>query len=301
MVRTPPHERRPAYSRKSAHKPPFKSVLAPLRILSTPRRFGESTRQHGTTRRSISRARYPYSYAEAHHEGATSESPIWGRRPKYFDHRGGGRDTQAHAPDIFDEHDSDNDQVDLEETLFHWEEEDTLFSDLMNEHPESEDTQLDHLAETLQITFAGLSTTLKKEMASAFVPSVNTVKRDHKTLDEVVDRTYLSGLTKFNKTGKNTELNATKDYEELRLAYTQIQSERAELLKDLEDVYAARAQLWLDLESKLTTKADAMRKEFNALPDLVEDAIAAMEKQSKRLEMADSSAQVDKKIKGLLG
>ncbi len=44
-----------------------------------------------------------------------------------------------------------------------------------------------------------------------------------------------------------------------------------------------------------------MRTELNALPDSVENAIAAMEKQSKRLELADTSAQVDKKLKNLLG
>jgi hypothetical protein len=82
--------------------------------------------------------------------------------------------------------------------------------------PESSDSDLVALAESLQKPFDDESRQMKKEIAATFVPLVNKVKRIYATIDQTVDLPFGAGLLLFNDACKGLEKSTTSNIELLQ-------------------------------------------------------------------------------------
>ncbi|KAF8236259.1 hypothetical protein L208DRAFT_1065706, partial [Tricholoma matsutake] len=147
---------------------------------------------------------------------------------------------------------------DFEDSFFHWEEESTLFSDLMEEDPKAfTDDKIESLANSLQTSFDLEGKEVKKEIAETLVPTVNRVKALYGLLDDKVDTAFGKGLLIFNKACKDTEAMAIKEQDELKQVYMASQATIESLSAQLEEAYTHRAQLWIDFEKALDEFGDA--------------------------------------------
>ncbi|KAF9469353.1 hypothetical protein BDZ94DRAFT_1152023, partial [Collybia nuda] len=139
-----------------------------------------------------------------------------------------------------------------EDSFFHWEEESTLFSDLMEEAPEEDkDEKMDHLANSLQNSFDLCGKDLKKEIAETLVPTVNHVKALYRVLEEKVDMSFGKGIILFNNACKEAEVMAIKEQDDLARAYGMTRSNIEDLLARLKEAYASRDRLWTEFEKSI--------------------------------------------------
>ncbi|KAM6500340.1 hypothetical protein JOM56_003354 [Amanita muscaria] len=139
---------------------------------------------------------------------------------------------------------SDTDQQSEEES-FCWDEEQTLFSDLMEGADYKVDDSEDwiELLESLQDAYQDNSVALKKETASAFVPTAMRLKKCLRLCDEQ-DRKYGEGILMLNSTLKKHELLVIKMEDEMKEAYSLAQNRIDMTVKQLEEAYSHRDKLW---------------------------------------------------------
>ncbi|KAG5642885.1 hypothetical protein DXG03_001927 [Asterophora parasitica] len=269
-------------------------------------------------------------YSRPRHSLATP-SPLQGNP---WSIRGFGPDDETFydsGPD--DDHDDGDDH---DYSFFHWEEESTLFSDLLDAPGDTttEGRKHDALVDSLQPAFDHRSRELKREMAETLVPTVNRVKGLYDKIGSDVDTTFGKGILVFNQACKDMEALAIKDHDELKHAWGVAQVNIERMFLDLKDAYKMRERLWADfdkavnaigtcsllhpltlppppsvscqcaMECVLTlTAADPAVEDLKALPAKVERTIASLEKHAKALEKDETNAvsAAEKKIKGLLG
>ncbi|KAF5387003.1 hypothetical protein D9615_001572 [Tricholomella constricta] len=188
------------------------------------------------------------------------------------------------------DYNEDQGDSDDEDSFFHWEEESTLFSHLLDTPGQGSIDKHDTLVESLQPAFHHRSRELKKEIAETFVPTVNRVKRLHKKIETDVDRTFEKGISIFDQTCKDMEALAIKDHDELERAWGTAQRNIGNLFVELREAYKAREQLWADFEKAMDEIADPAIERLKALPAKVERTIATLEKHAKSLEKDETSA-----------
>ncbi|KAF8643769.1 hypothetical protein AX16_008788 [Volvariella volvacea WC 439] len=207
---------------------------------------------------------------------------------------------EHHGADEARNEQDDSVSLDDDRDLFYWEEETTLFSDLMDEVVEDEDAKLTALTLDLQRSFDIHGTDLKKEIAEAFVPIVNGIKEVYRRLENEVDYKYESALIAFDKTSKQAEVMALHERDEISGAYRQGQNKLKSLMVELEETYANRDQLWSEYETNLTGIANPMLEILRELPATIEGSITNMERQCRQLEKEDANTAAEKKLKALL-
>ncbi|KAG6896822.1 hypothetical protein C0992_005863 [Termitomyces sp. T32_za158] len=118
----------------------------------------------------------------------------------------------------------DDEQVseDDENSLFHWESESTLFSDLLDASAsEPEDDKYDELVNLLQPAFNDRGRELKREIAETLVPTVNRIKDLYGQISSKVDDNFAKGIVTFNNACKELEMLAMRDEDDLKDALTQ--------------------------------------------------------------------------------
>ncbi|KAG6861535.1 hypothetical protein C0995_015268 [Termitomyces sp. Mi166 len=200
---------------------------------------------------------------------------------------------------------SDDDEQDFEDdenSLFHWEEESTLFSDLLDASPnEPKDQEYDELVNLLQPAFSERGRELKREIAETIVPTVNRVKDLYGQIDSKVDDNFAKGIITFNKACKELEILVMRGEDEVKDALSQFKRINEELFAQLKEAYAARDRLWADFE-KAINETEPMLEVLRDLPANVERVVGNSEKQCRALEKEDANTMsaVEKKIKGLL-
>ncbi|EKM82427.1 hypothetical protein AGABI1DRAFT_82209 [Agaricus bisporus var. burnettii JB137-S8] len=186
-----------------------------------------------------------------------------------------------------DQPESDND----DDAYFHWEEEDTLFSDLLEQAaPESGNSDLVALAQSLQKPFDDESRQLKKEIAATFVPLVNKIKGIYATLDETVDLPFGAGLLLFNDGCKGIEKSTSSNMELLQRLQAEHRTRVGGVLERLEEEYARRERLWVDFQKSMDALVNPVIEMLNETPARLERTIGSMEKQARVLEKEGAAA-----------
>ncbi|KAF8809082.1 hypothetical protein BYT27DRAFT_7188164 [Phlegmacium glaucopus] len=152
----------------------------------------------------------------------------------------------------FDDEGADDNGSETEGSLFEWEEEATLLSDLMEEEPpQTADQRYDALVESLQDPFLNESKRLKKEIAGTLVPAANRVKVAYQRLDQHVDTAYGQGIVQFNKACTEIEETMSTEQTKFRKAYQSTQAKIDILFERLKKEYAVRDQLWVDVKKAI--------------------------------------------------
>ncbi|KAG5352973.1 hypothetical protein C0989_011616 [Termitomyces sp. Mn162] len=198
-----------------------------------------------------------------------------------------------------DERNSDDD----EKSLFHWEEESTLFSDLLDaSESEPEDHEYDELMSLLQPAFNERGRELKREIAELLVPNVNRVKDIYGQIDLKVDDKFAKGIITFNNGCKEQEILAMQNEDEIKDAFVKFQRKNEELLAQLREAYVARDRLWADFEKAIKETVEPTLEVLRDLPANTERIIGNLEKQARKLGKEDTNAlsAVEKKIEKLL-
>ncbi|KAG6832075.1 hypothetical protein H0H92_005497 [Tricholoma furcatifolium] len=213
------------------------------------------------------------------------------------------------------EYDSDEDN---EKTLFPWEDEDTLYSDLLDAQSDPEDDNYDDLVDALQPAFDERSRELKREIAETLVPTVNRVKGLYEKIATNVDGTFGKGIIGFNNACKGLEALCMRDEDELKDAWARMQKANEQLFARLKDANTVREGLWVEYNKavnetgnmllslgpgELTSHGFVPTLELlRDLPGNVERTIGNLEKQERALEKDDANAAnaVKHKIKGFL-
>ncbi|KAF5358550.1 hypothetical protein D9756_001305 [Leucocoprinus leucothites] len=175
---------------------------------------------------------------------------------------------------------------------FHWEEEATLFSDLLEEAaPGTGDADLVALAESLQQPFDDESRQLKKTIARTFVPVVNKIKEVFSALERTVDVSSGAGILALNDACRELEDSISSQHGLVQKHQTEYQARVTEFFGALEEEYARRDQLWADFEKAMnelafsnTQTANPVLEMLNEAPAKMERTIASIEKQSRNLE-----------------
>ncbi|KAF5373716.1 hypothetical protein D9758_000742 [Tetrapyrgos nigripes] len=206
-------------------------------------------------------------------------------------------DFDADQDQDWDDHDQSDDE--RGHPVFPWEDEKTLISDLMNDYEdESEDEQLTSLADSIQGSFAMHHKELTEDAADTFVPAANRVKHVHQVLKDKIDFTYGTGVLEFDDACKNQEAATINEFDELRNAYRDTRLRIKDLFKELQEAYARRDQLWVDLDKALDEDVNPTLGTLKNLPSKMERAITALDKQSKQL--VKDNGNNGKALKGFL-
>ncbi|KAG5653709.1 hypothetical protein H0H81_011289 [Sphagnurus paluster] len=204
-----------------------------------------------------------------------------------------------------------------ERPLFYWEEESTLFSDLLDSpcvffsqiarlsdrayrDKEPKQHELNALVNSLQPSFDRRGRELKKEIAETLVPTVNRVKGLYRKIDTDVDRGIGKGIIFFNDACKELEALAIRDHDELKELRKIAQCNIEILFGQLAEAYKTREHLWIEFEKAMEAIVNPTIERLKALPSNIEHLITGLEKQARNLEKDDTNA-AEKKIKGLLG
>ncbi|KAF8637400.1 hypothetical protein AX17_002895 [Amanita inopinata Kibby_2008] len=186
---------------------------------------------------------------------------------------------------------------------FHWEEERTLFSDLM----EDADTKVHvndkvtDLVNSLQYAFDDVCIELKRDTARAFVPTVNHIKECYRCFDEQ-DRSYGKGVLALNTNFKEHEIMVVKEEDELKEMYNSAQNKINDLLHQLEQAYTDRDRLWTRLQGNMEEIVAPVAEMVKLTPANVERTIGGLEKKSKAAERdeGNSSILTEGQLKDLL-
>lgn len=205
---------------------------------------------------------------------------------------------------IYEDHDGDDaEQEAAESCLFHWEDEKTLVSDMMNDGQstgeESEDSKLNSLAESIQDSFSLYSKELIDDIADTLVPAVNRVKQAHNVLNREMDGEFAEGLHHFVHGCRAMEDVTTPECDRVREVYCGSQARIKLLFNRLHDTCMRRDQLWKDLEMGLEEIINPSKEKIKTLTTHVERAIANLEKQSKQIAQKDNGG-TEKMYKGFL-
>ncbi|KAF8912056.1 hypothetical protein CPB84DRAFT_1841761 [Gymnopilus junonius] len=191
-----------------------------------------------------------------------------------------------------------SDDSESDDSLFHWDEEATLLSDLMDEEPrQSDDQHLDALADSLQTHFTDHGKVIKKEIVKVLVPTHNHVKNVFRILDKNVDTYYGQGAATFNKACKEIEEVAYNQQNDLKNAHHTIKVKVEKMLEELRIEYATRDKLWTKLRESVNEIVTQSVSVVEDTPARIERTIAKTEKRAKDLEAKDASSVKD--LKGI--
>ncbi|KAH9483898.1 hypothetical protein JR316_0003376 [Psilocybe cubensis] len=168
------------------------------------------------------------------------------------------------------------------DSSFHWDEEATLLSELMETGPEQNgDEYLDAMVETLQAPFTDQGKRLKKEIAQTLVPTHNRVKAVIQVLEKNVDVTYGQGLALFNAACKDIEKSMYAQHIHMKEVYEEITGNIERAYKELEREYHERDELWLSIHSAVASIVTPALHNLKESPDRIESAITKLEKSAK--------------------
>ncbi|KAF8743601.1 hypothetical protein AX14_001665 [Amanita brunnescens Koide BX004] len=187
---------------------------------------------------------------------------------------------------------------------FLWDEERTLFSDLMGEVNFKDDGSEDwtDLLESLQIAFDEDCVELKKDIAQAFVPAVNRAKTCYRMFDEQ-DEAYGKGVLMLNTTLKDYEIMSVATEDKLKEAHSLAQNKIETLLKQLGESYAQRDRLWIAIQEEFNKYVDPVTDLLKKTPANIERVIAGLDKVRARAVEKDegnSTMYSEQMIKSLL-
>ncbi|TFK30196.1 hypothetical protein FA15DRAFT_684438 [Coprinopsis marcescibilis] len=209
-----------------------------------------------------------------------------------------GHQHQTHAQEVEPLVSSDDEEID-----FNFNEEQSVFSYLMDEGPKpSDEDRLDALVDSLKGPFQDKGGQLKKDVACSIAPAIRMVSKAHHVLQTKVDTDYVKGIATFNSACRNIEAVSLAEYEELTESYEKTRANLANLMKQLKAEYAHRDSLWADLERKIDEIADPALAELEDLPAQIERIIAKLDRayDTMQNQNKDSSVFSEKKIRDLL-
>ncbi|KAK2466750.1 hypothetical protein APHAL10511_001008 [Amanita phalloides] len=170
-------------------------------------------------------------------------------------------------------------EVESNDADFVWDEEQTLFSDLMDETKPKSDGSEEwmNILNSLQIAFDEDAIALKKDAAQAFVPAVNRIKHYYRVFDDQ-DKIYGKGLLMLNATLKEHEIMSITTEDDLKKESGLAQKKIEVLLKQLGETYSRRDKLWMKLHEKLDQNVEPVAQVLKVTPANVEREIAGIEK-----------------------
>ncbi|KAI0820231.1 hypothetical protein BC628DRAFT_1398746 [Trametes gibbosa] len=182
-----------------------------------------------------------------------------------------------------------------------WDDESTLVAMLQDGSPElDEEDQMLELVQKLKAPMAAQGVELKQYLADTVLPAYSRIKDVHGVLEDKVDLEFGAGLLTFDEVCKKVERIALKDEDEIKAAHIQSQRNVAETMRELEQAYERRKELWTTLQQELDNCASRANAALDALPDDLEQTIALLEKRSKVVEKDNSSTSNQKILRGLL-
>ncbi|KAF8623569.1 hypothetical protein AX15_006337 [Amanita polypyramis BW_CC] len=167
----------------------------------------------------------------------------------------------GHCRDPDTGYDGEDDIVELTESEtdedFFWDEEQTLFSDLMEEATLQDNGDEDwiDLVGSLQDAFDQDSIELKKDTARAFVPTVKRIRECYRAFDEQ-DKTYGKGILILNKRLREYEFMSVASEDTLKETYAHAENKIDALLKQLGENYSHRDKLWGKLYEEIDRIGD---------------------------------------------
>ncbi|KAF8350524.1 hypothetical protein F5887DRAFT_939680, partial [Amanita rubescens] len=211
------------------------------------------------------------------------------------------QDEDTYFDDMEDAMDSDAESKDSD---FFWDEERTLFSDLMGEVDFKEDDSEDWTAllDSLQLAFDEDSVKLKKEIAQTFVPTVNGIKSCYSMLDEQ-DKAYGKGVLMLNATLKEYELTSVAMEDKLKEVHSSVQNKIEMLLKQLGESYSERDGLWTAIQEGIKKNVEPVAELLKGTPANIERMITGLDKVRTRAVEKDegnSTMYTEQMLKGLL-
>lgn len=145
------------------------------------------------------------------------------------------------------------------------------------------------LLESLQDAYQDNSVALKKETASAFVPTAMRLKKCLRLCDEQ-DRKYGEGILMLNSTLKKHELLVIKMEDEMKEAYSLAQNRIDMTVKQLEEAYSHRDKLWSRFHEKIAQIAEPVAQVLREVPVNIERIIAAQEKRCRAQEKEEGNS-----------
>jgi len=195
-------------------------------------------------------------------------------------------------------------EAESDDNDFFWDEERTLFSDLMEEVDFEDDDIEDwtDLLDSLQAAFHGESIELKKDIAQMFVPVVNLIKKGYGTFEEQ-DEVYGKGVLTLNAILKEYEITSVATEDKLKEVRGLIQNKIEMLFNQLEEVHSQRDQLWIAMVEEINKYVDPVTDLLKKTPANIERAIAGLDKVRSRAVEKDegnSTMYSEQMIKSLL-
>ncbi|KAJ3567720.1 hypothetical protein NP233_g6175 [Leucocoprinus birnbaumii] len=179
-----------------------------------------------------------------------------------------------------------------DDAYFHWEEEATLFSDLLEEATsESSDADLIKLAESLQVPFDEEARKLKRDI-SGLVPVVNRIRAVFSDLERTVDISSGAGILALNDACRELEGIINTQHHWVQRHQSEYRAAVAEHLGVLEEEYARRDQLWVDFEKDMNELVNPVLEMLNEAPAKMERTITSIEKESRNVEKGPSATEL---------
>ncbi|KAF9484645.1 hypothetical protein BDN70DRAFT_81208 [Pholiota conissans] len=197
--------------------------------------------------------------------------------------------TDAINDATFVEHASDiAGDTDPENSSFHWEEETTLFAELMDDGPyQTEEDRLDDLVNSLQEPLTELGTQAKRNIASTLVGTINHVRKTLGLIDGNVDPYYGKGLHLFKKGSTAIEATCHARETQIKEIHEMTQQKITVLLDELKAEHEFRDKLWAKLKASINEIMNPVLETIKDAPALTERTIVKLDKQ---LENEDSKA-----------
>ncbi|KDR73594.1 hypothetical protein GALMADRAFT_251334 [Galerina marginata CBS 339.88] len=187
---------------------------------------------------------------------------------------------------------------DSDDPIFHWDEEATLLSDLMEDGPtQNEDQHLDALVDSLQASFTDQGKLMKKEIAETLVPTHNHVKTVFQRLDKQVDTFYGQGISLFNTACKDIENTMYAQQVDFNEMHEKALAKIDKLLGELEAEYAQRDGLWIQLTESVNEIVTPVLSTIKDTPAKIERTVIKLEKHARTLE--NGSKDLNSVNKGL--
>ncbi|KJA27044.1 hypothetical protein HYPSUDRAFT_83948 [Hypholoma sublateritium FD-334 SS-4] len=179
----------------------------------------------------------------------------------------------------------------MEDSTFHWEEEATLFSELMGDgmHQE-EEHRLDDAIESLQAAFVEQGTQSKKQIAEILVGTHKHIRSMINLMDDNVDPYYGNGISLVKKGATGIERTTYAREIEIKEIYDATQRKIEMIFDELKAEYDVRDRLWAKLEASINEIANPLLESVKDTPAQVERTIAKLEKQLE-VQSASSKAQ----------
>ncbi|KAH9832995.1 uncharacterized protein C8Q71DRAFT_775912 [Rhodofomes roseus] len=187
-----------------------------------------------------------------------------------------------------------------EDDSMDWDDESTLVAMLQKTPAVDEQEEVAALANKLKVPMAAQGAAIRQYLGETLLPVIARVKEVHALLEGKIDLAFGAGVMTFDEVCKKVENMAIRDEDELKTAYTDCQRNMEDILEQLQEAYARRDGLWVNLQQDVDQCAERAKGALENLPADVERVIAALEKKSKELDKDGSAASKQKMLKGLL-